>query len=101
MLGIFFFRDAVYKRVHEERKKKITTHFEVKGRICDSANKQKFRLQKDLSERSLGIKDHNQILRGRHFLNQNIFQIHHLPNKVADVGRLLFACNEIVELILY
>ncbi len=35
--GIFFFRDAVYKRVHEERKKKITMNFEAKGRICDSA----------------------------------------------------------------
>jgi hypothetical protein len=37
ILGIFFFYDAVDNDIHEERKKKITTNFEAKDRICDSA----------------------------------------------------------------
>ena len=36
-LGILFFGDAVDTDLHEETKNKITTKFEVKGRICDSA----------------------------------------------------------------
>ena len=36
-LGILFFGDAVDTCIHEETKNKITTKFEVKGRICDSA----------------------------------------------------------------
>ena len=36
-LGILFFGDTVDTYIHEETKNKITTKFEVKGRICDSA----------------------------------------------------------------
>jgi hypothetical protein len=36
ILGIFFFGDAVYKDIHEEIKKKITTNFEVKVKEFNS-----------------------------------------------------------------
>ncbi len=40
-LGDSFFRNAVDKDIHEERKNQSTTKFAAKGRICDSANKRK------------------------------------------------------------
>jgi hypothetical protein len=36
VLGILFFGDAVYMGIHEEPKNKITTQFEVKGKIYDN-----------------------------------------------------------------
>jgi hypothetical protein len=36
-LGNSFFGDAVYMDIHEEPKNELTTKFEAKDRICDSA----------------------------------------------------------------
>ncbi len=37
ILGSLFFGDAVDTDIHEEPKNKLTTKFEAKDRICDSA----------------------------------------------------------------